>query len=150
MKKTNNKGFTLVELIVVLVILAILAAILVPALVGYIDKARNQQCLTNAQAALVGAQSVAAEKYAKFESCPTDTAGWKAAIDKFTDMNSQNYKVSVTMGGSDKHAGYVVVGFKYTEDGKTAVWCPQGGTDPGSGETVAVGGWYVEKAATGN
>ena len=30
--KKNNKGFTLVELIVVLVILAILAAILVPAL----------------------------------------------------------------------------------------------------------------------
>ncbi|MCR4695939.1 MAG: prepilin-type N-terminal cleavage/methylation domain-containing protein, partial [Lachnospiraceae bacterium] len=31
-KKMENKGFTLVELIVVLVILAILAAILVPAL----------------------------------------------------------------------------------------------------------------------
>ena len=30
--KKNNKGFTLVELIVVLVILAILAAILVPTL----------------------------------------------------------------------------------------------------------------------
>ena len=40
MKERNNKGFTLVELIVVLVILAILAAILVPALLGYIDKAR--------------------------------------------------------------------------------------------------------------
>ena len=37
----NRKGFTLVELIVVLVILAILAALLVPALTGYIDKARD-------------------------------------------------------------------------------------------------------------
>ena len=37
-KEMNNKGFTLVELIVVLVILAILAAILVPALLGYIDR----------------------------------------------------------------------------------------------------------------
>ena len=36
----NNKGFTLVELIVVLVILAILAAILVPALLGYIGRQR--------------------------------------------------------------------------------------------------------------
>ena len=43
MKKNNNKGFTLVELIVVLVILAILAAILVPALLGYIDRAREKQ-----------------------------------------------------------------------------------------------------------
>ena len=36
-KMKENKGFTLVELIVVIVILAILAAILVPALLGYID-----------------------------------------------------------------------------------------------------------------
>ena len=36
--RKNDKGFTLVELIVVLVILALLAAILVPALLGYIDQ----------------------------------------------------------------------------------------------------------------
>ena len=35
----HKKGFTLVEVIVVLVILAILAAILVPSMVGWIDKA---------------------------------------------------------------------------------------------------------------
>ena len=40
MKRKKDKGFTLVELIVVLVILAILAAILVPALLGYIDRAK--------------------------------------------------------------------------------------------------------------
>ena len=39
----KKRGFTLVELIVVLVILAILAALLVPALTGYIDKARKRQ-----------------------------------------------------------------------------------------------------------
>ena len=38
LKENNKKGFTLVELIVVLVILAILAALLIPALTGYIDK----------------------------------------------------------------------------------------------------------------
>ena len=40
-KLKEKKGFTLVELIVVLVILAILAALLIPALTGYIDKAKN-------------------------------------------------------------------------------------------------------------
>ena len=37
----NKRGFTLVELIVVLVILAVLAALLVPSLTGYIDKAKQ-------------------------------------------------------------------------------------------------------------
>ena len=43
--KHKKNGFTLVELIVVLVILAVLAALLVPALTGYIDKARKSQVI---------------------------------------------------------------------------------------------------------
>ena len=39
-ERQHNKGFTLVELIVVLVILGIMSAILVPALLGYIDQAK--------------------------------------------------------------------------------------------------------------
>lgn len=39
-KKSNKKGFTLVEIIVVLVILAILAAIAVPSVIGYVDEAK--------------------------------------------------------------------------------------------------------------
>ena len=36
----NKKGFTLVEMIVVIVILGILLAIMVPQLIKYVDKAR--------------------------------------------------------------------------------------------------------------
>jgi type IV pilus assembly protein PilA len=42
-----KRGFTLVEVIVVLVILAILAAIAIPALTGYIDKARAMEFKSN-------------------------------------------------------------------------------------------------------
>ncbi|MCI1480733.1 MAG: type II secretion system GspH family protein [Eggerthellaceae bacterium] len=51
-------GFTLVELIVVLVILAILAAILVPTLLGYINKAQDEKNYSTAQTVRVAAQSV--------------------------------------------------------------------------------------------
>ena len=64
MKKNNkNKGFTLVELIVVLVILAILAAILVPALLGYIDNARSKQTILNARSAMIAAQAEMSSMY---------------------------------------------------------------------------------------
>ena len=64
-QKNSKKGFTLVELIVVLVILAILAAILVPALLGYIDKAREKKDLVIAKYCLEAAQAQLTEEYAK-------------------------------------------------------------------------------------
>ena len=64
-EQKNNKGFTLVELIVVLVILAILAAILVPALLGYIDRAKQNQDILNARNFYTAAQTVATEFYAQ-------------------------------------------------------------------------------------
>ena len=60
----KNKGFTLVELIVVLVILAILAAILIPALLGYIDRAREKQDILDARSLLVATQAELTEYYA--------------------------------------------------------------------------------------
>lgn len=41
MKKTSNKGFSLVELIIVIAIMAILAGAIAPALIRYIDKSRK-------------------------------------------------------------------------------------------------------------
>ena len=64
-KLKDKKGFTLVELIVVLVILAILAALLVPALTGYIDKANNEKIIATTRQVVVAAQTEASEAYGK-------------------------------------------------------------------------------------
>lgn len=48
-KKSNKKGFTLVEIIVVLVILAILAAIAVPSVLGYVNEAKNEKYIQEAR-----------------------------------------------------------------------------------------------------
>lgn len=65
LKYKRNKGFTLVELIVVLVILAILAAILVPALLGYIDRAKEHQYIVEARDLMVASEVAIMEAYAK-------------------------------------------------------------------------------------
>ena len=64
-KKAKNKGFTLVELIVVLVILAILAAITVPSLLGFIDKAKDKNLVVNAKYLLTAVQTEIVETYGK-------------------------------------------------------------------------------------
>ena len=61
----KQKGFTLVELIVVLAILAVLAAIMVPSLTGYIDKAKNTQLLSIARSVYTAAQVEVSEAYAR-------------------------------------------------------------------------------------
>ena len=63
-KMKNQKGFTLVELIVVLVILAILAAMLVPALTGYIDRANNEKIIAATRQVVMAAQTEVSEAYA--------------------------------------------------------------------------------------
>ena len=49
MKRTNKKGFTLVELVIVIAIIAILAAVLIPTFAGVIRKANESAALQRAR-----------------------------------------------------------------------------------------------------
>lgn len=61
--ENKKRGFTLVELIVVLVILAILAALLIPALTGYIDKSKKDQVIAETRMLHEAVQTEMAEIY---------------------------------------------------------------------------------------
>ncbi|MGI6664345.1 MAG: prepilin-type N-terminal cleavage/methylation domain-containing protein [Christensenellaceae bacterium] len=61
--KNNKKGFTLMELIIVIAILAILAAILVPSILGYMNKAKEIRALEEGRMVVMAASTIAAENY---------------------------------------------------------------------------------------
>lgn len=65
-KRENKKGFTLVEVIVVLVILAILAAILIPSMIGWINKAEDKSAIVEGRTFVLAAQTIVSENYTAY------------------------------------------------------------------------------------
>ena len=102
LKKNTKKGFTLVELIVVLVILAILAALLIPALTGYIDKAKNKSVIAETRQTVMAAQTLYDEVYGAadtkdksasdttFTSWPTTGACTQEEVAKLAEVDKDN------------------------------------------------------------
>ena len=64
MKKilTNRKGFTLMEIIVVLIIIAVLAAALIPSFVGFIRDSRAASIINEARMGMNAAQVILTEE----------------------------------------------------------------------------------------
>lgn len=62
MKKTNNKGFSLVELIIVVAIMAILIGVLAPQYIKYVEKSRISADENIADSLLTAVQSALADE----------------------------------------------------------------------------------------
>ncbi|MCR4901814.1 MAG: type II secretion system GspH family protein [Butyrivibrio sp.] len=138
-KSNYNKGFTLVELIVVLVILAILMAVLIPALLGWIDKARDQQDRVQAENYRKAAQAVLTELYGSGElpnyehrnyqvtNSNTSAYSWKndyrfTMLEEYVDEDLSRSGPYILMfrvgrypvyGESDAHKAYTCYGVVY-------------------------------------
>lgn len=61
-KKMNNKGFSLVELIIVIAIMAVLVAVLAPQYIKFVEKSRESTDLDNVQAVKTAIEAYVADK----------------------------------------------------------------------------------------
>lgn len=119
-RRSKKGGFTLVELIVVLVILAILAALLIPALTGYIDKAKEKSIVAETRQVVMAAQTIYDEEYGATkmnETAPAYGSGkfTQAEVGKLAEVTPENIK-NITV--SDGKINTV----EYARDGKTCTY----------------------------
>lgn len=94
-KLKNRKGFTLIELIVVLAVLAIIMAIAVPRFLGVQEQAKKDADTTTA--AMIGK---AAELYAVTNNVSTVTLDNLTTDGKYIDENTKFQSYKNTSGGA--------------------------------------------------
>lgn len=98
-----RKGFTLVELIVVLVILAVLAAMLIPSLVGYIEKSLEASDILDVRMAYIDVMTAVTEG---------DTANMDKTVKLKQKQDDWQSGDPITIAGVTH----------YKKDGNTANW----------------------------
>lgn len=156
-KKQKQKGFTLVELIVVLVILSILAALLVPSLTGYIEKTRKTEVVAETRAITQAAQTELNMVYATdaFQNKKQDSKGTNpfvvakkagalnlagtagdvpGAEDRYNDIVSLSEVASLKDGKGGRfsvwadYSGVILYTVYYDGKGYVGVYCAEDGT----------------------
>lgn len=87
MKKNNNKGFTLMEMLIVVAIIAVLVAIAIPVFTNQLEKAREATDAANIRSA-----------YAEVMACAlTDAAGDTNGVKKTGDDGAYIYSKDVAV-----------------------------------------------------
>lgn len=129
--KHNKKGFTLIEMIVVIAIIGVLAAILVPSLSGYVNSAKATKSSANARTFYTAAQAavtsletssspVGAGTYSKGKSQDLDN--------KIEELLGVSNYAKITSYSIEVDSNGAVSTITVTEDGGSEVTYPTEGT----------------------
>jgi general secretion pathway protein G len=83
-----QRGFTLIEIMVVVIIIGLLAAVVVPQFLGRVDDARKAKAKQDIQALETGLTMFKLDNF----SYPTNEEGLKALVEKPNDPNIKNWR----------------------------------------------------------
>ena len=112
MRNSMQKGFTLIELMIVIAIIGVLAAVAVPAYQDYIAKAQVAEALSLSQ----GVQSEVALAYSQDATCPANDKEKAGNIAVASGITGK-YIDTVTTAGTAVATGGCTVTAKYKKAG---------------------------------
>ena len=116
MRKSNKKGFTLVELVVVIAIIGVLAAILIPTMMNYVKKARLKTANSNAKLVFTTVNNKCADIVSDGDVCDGLTASKVDVSTWASSSNKVEKAVYDALKDNGDGIGYVCVNYETKDD----------------------------------
>lgn len=105
----KQRGFTLVELMIVVVVMGILASIALPSYQNYVEKSRSRAAMADLVALSTAVENVF-QRTLTYPTALTDVTTWKpSATDFFTYQYSTNNSYTLTASGKGAMKGCELV-----------------------------------------